>query len=442
MIASLFSNLSDAKRQVDERAFERLMPLMSVIPDVIKVGAEGYIHGFICVRPPCGDKPDKLKTADLSVKRDGTVVHKPSGYSVGRVDRGITGKYTATHSDGHTSSHKDRETAVRTLAGHFNSGKTQREDGVKPPKKTIGTPANHVEDVVSDKVEPDHFSILSNDPAIQQQFTSLPEDEQKIVGKHLPKAEEALNNSSPTLAYHHLYLASQAWHVNNKDTPIGLRRSQAFKLSNSIKYDGIPGPGASKRMTLSEPKRVADNPDAPFGKLSNPEKYLLKDYERPRSGGADYFNPALRRGDGSYLSGVSGDIGILDSAIAKSWARQDTTVYRGMSAPADFELKPGMKFTDKAFGSTTESKEEATNFAYARAGQLQPGQTESPLVDLKITPGTPRVMKITIPRGYNMVNGDKGVQEHILPRGTTYRVDSVDADGTVNLSVVMPDNDV
>jgi len=108
-------------------------------PDLIKLGGpEGYIHGFICVRPPCGEKPGKISRDDLQVKRDGTILHKPSGYGVGHVDKNAAGKFTATHSDGHTSSHKDKETAVRALMGHYNSGKTKRDfDGADEAKKPV-----------------------------------------------------------------------------------------------------------------------------------------------------------------------------------------------------------------------------------------------------------------------------------------------------------------
>ncbi len=41
--------LDDAEKSYINASLVQLLP-----PEVAKVGAEGYIHGFICVRPPCG----------------------------------------------------------------------------------------------------------------------------------------------------------------------------------------------------------------------------------------------------------------------------------------------------------------------------------------------------------------------------------------------------
>jgi ADP-ribosyltransferase exoenzyme len=112
-----------------------------IAPAITKVGAEGYIHGWICVRPPCGGKPDKLRAKDLSTKRDGTILHKPSGYAVGHVSRSDHGKYTVTHSDGHTSVHTGKDAALRGVAGHYNSGKTKRDfDGEEKPASEAEAP--------------------------------------------------------------------------------------------------------------------------------------------------------------------------------------------------------------------------------------------------------------------------------------------------------------
>jgi hypothetical protein len=45
----------------------------TVTPDVTKVGKEGYIHGWICVRPPCDSD------AKVTVRADGAVVHPQLG---------------------------------------------------------------------------------------------------------------------------------------------------------------------------------------------------------------------------------------------------------------------------------------------------------------------------------------------------------------------------
>lgn len=90
--------------------------------DLVKVGAEGYIHGYICVRPPCGKKtPGHISASELSVAKDGTVVHKPSGYAVGKVKK--TGSsWTPEHASG-TMTPKARDTrsqALSAIVRHHN----------------------------------------------------------------------------------------------------------------------------------------------------------------------------------------------------------------------------------------------------------------------------------------------------------------------------------
>jgi len=125
--------------------------------DVLKVGPDGYIHGFICVRPPCGEKPDKIKASDLQVKRNGTIMHKPSGYQVGSIVHD-NGKYVITHSDGHVSSHAGRDNALGTLAGHYNSGKTRHDFSEQSPYAQVhaaipnGTPRTSATAVPGAKV--------------------------------------------------------------------------------------------------------------------------------------------------------------------------------------------------------------------------------------------------------------------------------------------------
>lgn len=115
-------------------------------------GPEGYIHGWICVRPPCGDKPKRLDAADLSlVKDDGSkvrviedysgihvtgiddlkddsvirVIHEKSGWEVGNVRKNpnppnIFSKWITTHAiDGHESSAMVSE-AARFIAAFYN----------------------------------------------------------------------------------------------------------------------------------------------------------------------------------------------------------------------------------------------------------------------------------------------------------------------------------
>jgi hypothetical protein len=102
----------------------RVTLTVSELAELVKIGGpEGYIHGYVCVRPPCGKEPEKIKPADLAVQRDGGVVHRPSGYAVGHVAKDETGKWTASHADGAKTTHGSRSNALKTVARRYNSGK-------------------------------------------------------------------------------------------------------------------------------------------------------------------------------------------------------------------------------------------------------------------------------------------------------------------------------
>jgi SPP1 gp7 family putative phage head morphogenesis protein len=88
-------------------------------PDVAKVGLEGYEHGFVCVRPPCGKVPETLRATDLHVHADGTVLHTPSGYAVGSVKRSGAA-WQATHADGTQTMHGSQGDALRHVAQRYN----------------------------------------------------------------------------------------------------------------------------------------------------------------------------------------------------------------------------------------------------------------------------------------------------------------------------------
>lgn len=64
---------------------------LQIAPDVLKVGKEGYIHGFICVRPPCGPAYTEAKFDG----KKGTVSH--GGKSIGKMRKNADGTYSMTH---------------------------------------------------------------------------------------------------------------------------------------------------------------------------------------------------------------------------------------------------------------------------------------------------------------------------------------------------------
>src|SRR5277367_76604 len=53
MIADLFGDFNIERQRIRNNALDAWYA-GSVEPELEKVGKEGYIHGYICVRPPCG----------------------------------------------------------------------------------------------------------------------------------------------------------------------------------------------------------------------------------------------------------------------------------------------------------------------------------------------------------------------------------------------------
>jgi GNAT superfamily N-acetyltransferase len=103
------------------------------------VGAEGYIHGYICVRPPCGPKPGAVTAASLSVRSDGTVVHKTSGWGIGQVGRSSGGAWQAGHAaDGSVTEHGAKVDAVKAVARKYNQ--VMRSGPASPPARPAAPP--------------------------------------------------------------------------------------------------------------------------------------------------------------------------------------------------------------------------------------------------------------------------------------------------------------
>lgn len=128
------------------------------------------------------------------------------------------------------------------------------------------------------------------------------------------------------------------------------------------------------------------------------------------------------------------EIGVLDKMIAAHTTTKPTTLYRGMAlSPAlAAQLQPGAVFTDKGFGSTSDSLDWAQKFAHLR---VTGGEGNMPGV--KALGGKPVIMNITVPPGSHMGLGEPDIGEYLLPRGTSYRVDSISPDGAVyNLTAV------
>jgi hypothetical protein len=89
------------------------------IADLVKVGPEGYIHGYICVRPPCG--PQYTEASFNSGK--GTVEHE--GIQIGKMRKNADGTYSMTHVEAGGRQKLDaryatRQDAAKSIALYHN----------------------------------------------------------------------------------------------------------------------------------------------------------------------------------------------------------------------------------------------------------------------------------------------------------------------------------
>ena len=122
----------------------------------------------------------------------------------------------------------------------------------------------------------------------------------------------------------------------------------------------------------------------------------------------------------------------LDDVILRTETPRDMLLYRGVTGVDKlYNLEPGDTFTDKGFASTTTETNQLWNFMSTATG----GRYDSRPVEKGV------VLQISVPKGSNLLSVNKyfkgvsdrygpteGIREeneHILPRSTKFRVDSV-----------------
>jgi hypothetical protein len=162
---------------------------MSVLaPELVKIGAEGYEHGFICVRPPCGKAPGHVRTSDLGVTRDGTVVHRPSGYAIGSVKRSESGgKFTASHAaSGKETSHGKRIDAVAAIARSHNKSVKESEE---PKADADAMPPTSLPAAAHEYAKP---AMLGHVAAISSEAHLYTDEQAKAIDDRLTDLENEL----------------------------------------------------------------------------------------------------------------------------------------------------------------------------------------------------------------------------------------------------------
>lgn len=164
-------------------------------------------------------------------------------------------------------------------------------------------------------------------------------------------------------------------------------------------------------------------------------KGRFADVEYYTSSGYSDINNYLRTGAEPELgtkNEIKGYVKSLDTEIGKTSAPRDMVLYRGVTGVEKFDnLKKGDTFKDKGFVSTTTKREAVTDFMSNASG----GRFDSRPVEKGV------VLEISVPKGGNVlsvqnyfkdVSGRYGPEEgilseaeHLLPRGLTFRVDSI-----------------
>ena len=243
----------------------------------------------------------------------------------------------------------------------------------------------------------------------------------KIVDTHSPVDEHGVVNGEQTVD------------VQYKD---GTRETYGFRERAEPGEGTVElQPGLHKRPAepprLSPEIEMSQDPwsnQLTTGQLSGGELGVLRYYVSPE--GNEKMNGALRRG-GTLPAGTDDEVADLDGVISRFTLKQPWTGYRGIALTPHLAsvMKPGAVFTDKGFVSSTTSSDWAQKFAQLRAT----GHAEG----LPVVPshgGEPVTLRIHVPAGSHMLPGEPDIGEFILPRGTSFHVDSVQP-GLIDLSV-------
>lgn len=186
--------------------------------------------------------------------------------------------------------------------------------------------------------------------------------------------------------------------------------------------------GIGYKATDKHPKYDFNSEDGP-----NIEYYTNEGY--------DEINRFLRTGKSDPMGEEPDElreyIRSLDKAIKETSAPRDMVVFRGTSGVGKFEsLKEGDVFTDKAFVSTTTDLDTVWEFMSTA--------TDSRFDSRPFEKGY--VLEIGVPKGnqifsvnnyfdkvgskYGPADDIRSENEHILPRGSKFKVDSI---GTINV---------
>ena len=186
--------------------------------------------------------------------------------------------------------------------------------------------------------------------------------------------------------------------------------------------------GVGYKKTDKHPKYDFDSEDGP-----NIEYYTNEGYEE--------INKFLRTGKtdpmGDEPDTLREYVRSLDKAIKETSAPRDMVVFRGTSGVGKFDsLKEGDVFTDKAFVSTTTDVGTVWEFMSTATGGLYDSRPfeKGYVLEISVPKGN-QIFSVNkyfdkVSSRYGPAEDIRSENEHILPRGSKFKVDSI---GTINV---------
>jgi hypothetical protein len=251
----------------------------------------------------------------------------------------------------------------------------------------------------------------------------------------LKYADRAAKELGKQLRLPRRVVATATDYTENENRSMVSRRAAAGTRpdldDDDVKYAGMDPAG---RRMKDRVRDIAD--DVGNGRLEERHYRAMSDYIDSSA-----VNKKLRgqRGANDLTDAERNQVRNLDGSIGTM--REQAITYRGLNA-ADLEkrvgrLRPGKRFSDPGYGSTSLSARLPRDFADgAFSGSYNPPTWEQTVMRVRIKPGT----KVIVPqrgRGSPNVEG-----EIILPRGTEYRVRGVSTDYYENRPYTVVDVEV
>lgn len=378
--AGLASVKYDTIRPVPEVSLDEWLPVFGSytasgkvkvqLASLVKVGPEGYIHGYICVRPPCGDYEEAVHET-----RTGKVAH--DGQLIGRQlkkDDGDAG-YSVAHvsADG-----KER------LSAQFAT----RADAAK------GVALYHNISALRD------HAAKSSQPAAAKALDdagkSLSSGDYEGAAAHLGAAEKAAGQHGDTALATHAADTREA--VSSAPKPV----SAPAKPAGEPALEQSPRVAGSELFTWHDGELKYDVEAQQRGDLTGEERGAARAWATGED--SQRIQRHLRAGDAS-----DPEVALLDSAIGKSPLEHGTELHH--SIPPSYSgisgWKPGSVISDRGYRAASKTSQSVeTPSGSSAAGWHH--------------------VTITVPAGsHALYVSHSPYDEVLLPRDGRLRVDSV-----------------